>query len=99
MSYREKIERYLVNEFNGKIRPLTIDDNRLIDSHKNGSFGFSLCAFMLYSNGLNPKAVSEFAPMGLLYHDGDCIFSIGIFKKIKDSDEIFIHVISVLNFS
>jgi hypothetical protein len=92
MSYREKIERLLINSFDGKIFPLTAANYGLLDSYKSNSFGFSRCAFMLYSNGVNPKARSIVAPMGLIYHANDNIFSIGIYKRKINSKNIYVHI-------
>lgn len=91
---REEIERFLVDEFKGKIHRLSVLDCDVINKYKNNNFGFSLCAFMLYANGINPKSRSDFAPLGLLYYDGDNIFSIGIFKRTQGSDNVYVHIIA-----
>lgn len=82
MNYREKMEHFLVDKFNGRIKPLEIEDFETINKHKDNTFGFSFAGLMLYCNGMNEKAISHYAPMGLLYNDGENIMGIGIFKKV-----------------
>lgn len=94
MNYREKIENYLVDEFKGRIKPLEKNDFETINKYKDNTFGFSFAGLMLYCNGMNEKAISNYAPMGLLYNDGDNIMGIGIFKKSVTEEKIYIHIVA-----
>lgn len=55
----------------------------LLDRYKDGSFGMSNCAFVLYSNGYNLRSgLAEVGvSSGFVYEDGSTIVSIGYFRK------------------
>lgn len=94
MNYREKMEHFLVDKFNRRIKPLEIEDFETINKHKDNTFGFSFAGLMLYCNGMNEKAISHYAPMGLLYNDGENIMGIGIFKKGVAEKNIYVHIVA-----
>lgn len=85
MTRRETVEAQLVQRF-PCIRPFEPErDYLVIQRYRNGNFGFSAAAFALYSNGTNPRGLSS-NQFGLLYHDGEAIFSIGYFRKEGDPE-------------
>ncbi len=78
---RERVEKSLVSKI-ASIKPFEpLVDHQIVDGFKDGTYGMSSAAFALYSNGHNLRGKSSFAPFGLLYHDGEHIFSVGYFKR------------------
>lgn len=83
-SKRDIAETILMHKFS-QIKPYTILDSDLIENNKDGTFGVSNLAFALYSNGYNLRGRSFYHPQGLLYSDGETLFSIGYYRKEHDS--------------
>lgn len=42
MNYREKMEHFLVDKFNGRIKPLEIEDFETINKHKDNTLDLVL---------------------------------------------------------
>ena len=84
LSGREIIERELLQRC-AELKPLEPGDLTTITPYKDGSFAVSLLGFMLYGNGFNLRGPSRLCRGGLLYHDGENLFSCGIFRKHLDS--------------
>lgn len=82
---RDEIEARLLDAF-PQVTPLVPSHWEVIDRFKDGSFGMSLASFYLYSNGQNLRGRSHVCPAGLLYHDGEVLFSVGIFRRTLASD-------------
>jgi hypothetical protein len=58
-----------------------------INKYKDGSFGMSSIGFALYSNGYNLRGESRFNKAGLVFEDGESIFSIGFFSKELETED------------
>src|SRR3989338_4021584 len=72
------------------VRPFTPMEHETLERYKDGTFGLSTLSFALYSNGHNLRGKSRH-PYGLMYEDGEAIFSIGFFKKeLKDEEYIIL---------
>ena len=69
------------------VRPYTPDQSKVIEKYKDGSFGVSNLAFALYSNGNSLRGKSQEHPFGLLYEDGETLFSIGYYRKVLDTND------------
>lgn len=83
---REAVEEILLDGF-GQIRPYAPEMSGVVNRYKDGSFGVSNLAFALYSNGLNPRGRSSKHPHGLVFEDGETLFSIGYFRKEIDPED------------
>lgn len=81
---RDAAEAVLLAEF-PQVRPLTPAEASTIEKYKDGSFGLSTLGFALYSNGNNLRGKSSNHPYGLIFEDGETLFSIGHFRKELDS--------------
>lgn len=92
---RDRFEEFVIKNFQ-HIRPFTKKDFNTLEKYKDGSFGLSVIAFALYANGYNFRGKSSNYKMGLIYEDGDSIFSIGYFKKENalPSDNGYMFIIS-----
>lgn len=78
---RELVETELLRRFK-KIKIFEpLQDHTIVDKFKNDTYGMSNLGFALYSNGHNLRGKSALAPFGLIYHDNECLFSIGYFKR------------------
>lgn len=78
---RERVEEALCRR-SAAIKPFEpLVDRAIVDRFKDGTYGLSTLGFALYANGYKPESKSELAPFGLLYHDGEAIFSIGYFRR------------------
>lgn len=94
LTQRDKVEKVLLDNFTDTIQPLNINDLEKIDKFKDGSFGFSFLALLLYANGNNLRGKSSTYPNGLLYYDSENIFGIGFFKKELEEQNGHIHIIA-----
>lgn len=83
---RDITEEILLKEF-GIVRPFTLEDSQIVEKYKDGTFGMSTLSFLLYSNGHNLRGKSSGYPHGLIYENGETLFSIGYFRKELDSVE------------
>ena len=83
---RDVAERILLSELKD-VRPYTPQESKTIDRYKDGSFGLSNIAFALYSNGHNPRGRSSNYPYGLIFEDGQTLFSIGYYRKESDPED------------
>ena len=81
---RDIVEGKLLQNFSNFVRPLTPKDEETIRRYQDGSFPLSLLGFALYSNGHNLRGNSSFHPCGLIYEDGETLFSIGYFRAELD---------------
>ena len=77
---RDIIEDYLLKTFKN-VRPFHEKESVLLEKYKDGSFGVSSIGFSLYSNGHNIRGKSSQYPFGLIYEDGETLFSLGYFRK------------------
>jgi len=91
---RDIVEKTLLDKFKNTVKPLDIDDIETINKFKDGSFGFSFSAMLLYANGNNLRGKSSKYPKGLLYYDKENIFGIGFFKKEATQKNGHIHIIA-----
>lgn len=80
---RDLVEEILLREFE-HVRPFTPEEHLTVARYKDGSYGLSSLAFALYSNGHNRRGKSSRFPYGLLFEDGESIFSIGYYRKEHD---------------
>lgn len=85
MNNRDIVEKELLKIKN--IKPYTPKESHVVNKFKDGTFGVSNLAFALYSNGQNQRGKSLDHPFGLIYEDGNNLFSIGYFKKELNSEE------------
>lgn len=83
---RDAVERFLLDGF-GQVKSYTPEYSSVIKNYKDGSFGVSNLSFALYSNGLNPRGRSSKYPYGLIFEDGETLFSIGYFRKEHDPED------------
>jgi hypothetical protein len=84
---RDIAESILLNKFKGVVRPYTPKESGIIEKYKDGSYGLSNLAFALYSNGLNPRGRSSRYPYGMVFEDGETLFSIGYYRKELEPEE------------
>lgn len=91
---RDIVEKTLLDNFKNTVKPLDITDIEKINKFKDGSFGFSFLALLLYANGYNLRGKSNLYPKGLLYYDGKNIFGISFFKKDLNQQDGHIHIIA-----
>jgi hypothetical protein len=82
------LEKYLLENFDS-VRPFTAEEARkgTINRYKDGSYGVSNIGFALYSNGNNPRGRSSNHPFGLVFEDGENLFSIGYYRKESDPED------------
>lgn len=80
---RDIAERVLLDKI-PEIKPYAPKESKIVERHKDGTFGVSNLAFALYSNGHNLRGTSSNHPYGLVYNDDESIFSIGYFRKESD---------------
>jgi hypothetical protein len=83
---RDAIERTLLNRFR-QIRPYAPEMSGVVNRYKDGSFGVGNLAFAIYSNGLTQRGRSSKHPYGLVFEDGETLFSIGYFRKELDPED------------
>jgi len=94
MTDRDKVEEFLLKEL-AHVSPFNPDkDYQKVNRYKNGNFGVSSLAFSLYSNGNNPRGSSSFHKYGLIYEDGNSIFSISFFKKKEDDKDGYLFIVA-----
>lgn len=86
MSLNKRVvaEKILLDEFRNVIRPYTPEQSEVVERYKDGTFGVSKLGFSLYSNGHNLRGRSPDRPYGLLFDDGETLFSIGYYRKEYD---------------
>ncbi len=82
ISHRDLIEDELLKIEH--IRPYSQGESRIVDAYKDGTFGVSNLAFALYSNGHSLRGKSAEHPFGLMYDDGESIFSLGYYRREHD---------------
>ena len=91
LTKRDIVEGILLDKFKGILRPFTPKESAIIEKYKNGNFGVSSLAFALYSNGHNLRGKSSYYPYGLIYEDGETLFSVSYFRKeLENNGYIFI---------
>jgi len=93
-----------MEKFGGRVKPFEPRIHApLVDSFKKEitraqgiSPGFSSCGFALYSTGRNLRGTSGIAPYGMIYYDGDLLFSFGFFKRKGEegTDRHYLTVVS-----
>ncbi len=84
MIKRDVVERELLKIEN--IKPYTPEEGGTIEQYKDGTFGVSNLAFALYANGQNLRGKSSEHPWGLMFEDGETLFSIGYYRKELDPE-------------
>jgi len=84
MNKRDTVEGFLLGKFDS-ISPFNPGKSSFLEKYKSNNFGFSSIAFALYSNGHNFRGESTKNKYGLVYNDGENIFSIGYFRKEMDT--------------
>lgn len=94
LTQRDIVEKTLLDNFKNTVKPLGIDDIETINKFKDGSFGFSYLAMLLYMNGYNLRGKSSKYPKGLLYYDNENIFGIGFFKKEAKQENGHLHIVA-----
>jgi hypothetical protein len=82
---RDIMEGILLKKFES-VRPLNPEETSVINKFKDGTFGVSMLALSLYSNGHNLRGRSSKYPHGLIFEDGKTIFSIGYYRKETDHE-------------
>jgi len=83
---RTVVEKILQKKF-AEVKPFTPKKASKVEKYKDGSFGVGVLAFALYSNGHNFRGRSIKNPFGLLFDDGEAIFSIGYYRKEHDAED------------
>ncbi|MBD3305389.1 hypothetical protein GF348_03370 [candidate division KSB3 bacterium] len=92
---RELMEDRIMQLLGNNVTPLRPYHIESINKKKNGNFGFSYLGFMLYANGRNRKSCNKKYPCGLVYSDGDNIFSMALFRKQTEPEGNYhLHIIS-----
>lgn len=84
MTKRDLVERELLEIEH--IKPYTPEERGTIERYKDGTFGVSNLAFALYANGHNLRGKSSEHPSGLMFEDGETLFSIGYYRKELDPE-------------
>lgn len=94
MTVRDRVEDFLLKEFKDSVKPFTPENYQLINKYKDGSFGISTVAFSLYSNGHNKRGVSSKYKYGLIFEDGNSLFSIGYFCKEENDEYGYLFIVA-----
>lgn len=92
---RKALEDAILQHFPATVSRLSLDHYDLIGEYLDGTFGASFSSMMLYANGRNIHSANIQNPTGLIFHDGNNLFGIGIFRKPDDPAGPFhVHIVA-----
>ena len=83
MTKRDIVEDFLLDKI-PHVKIFDPENAEYLEQYKNGNFGLGIIGFSLYSNGHNLRGKSSRCKYGLVFEDGENVFSIGYFRKEND---------------